>query len=272
MKTKHIIIVNWGDNMFVYVKKRCRKKTLLQKLFDNNNRDILELKRVELYNAAPFFVADFYGESDEAWLELAHITEKYGPIITEKAAIVPECVKDKLFFPEVLPLKMLCRTIAASDLSNVVDLRKCRTAVFDKGAFLKDEIEMLLNVFSQLIVVTDNLEKYEAIANSIFSKSGGVFMISDTPMSAYGCDLVISERYDYCKDLNCKICITSFSDIENSNIVKPQEFEMPKEYDKLWDKQTDKIMFASALYELCSYKCAIIPKYNDINKIYSLNS
>lgn len=129
------------------------------------------------------------------------------------------------------------------------------TTVDLKGSHA-EKVEKLIKFASNITVVTEETEVYKRLSKKL--------------MADYGISLVIRNRNDeigstdsFFIDYEGETVPLSFSGtvfskkkkhLLNGKALSPGGFTMPDEYEKLWQKNTDKLHFASALFELCDVK------------------
>ena len=129
-----------------------------------------------------------------------------------------------------------------------------------------DIFKSFLKLASLITVIKNEERKYTELSDRLFE--------------AYGISLMIRKDYyetkkensfflDYKGD-NIPLSYkgTAFSKekkfLLNGKTLTPGGFDLPHEYESLWQKNTDKLQFASALYELCRVKELGSIRFNEL--------
>lgn len=172
-------------------------------------------------------------------------------------------LKNSMILPDDLPKEN--RILASRRLfSNAPEFLKISSAdvfssslcVYDKYGIGCDKLEKFIPFASRIHVVCPEKEKYLSIADEL--------------LFSYGISVTISEKWnaeaDFCSltvtpdpmiiplGYKGKVLSTQKRILPHCEFVCGEGIDLPYKYEKLRPPGTDKILFASALYEKCSVK------------------
>lgn len=250
--------------MFTVVDLKTEKKTKFQRFFQYFRKAEVELKEIPLPFGKSFYLCEAkHHRGKIPWKEIEENTQN-------KNFILPFELKGiatlKEFEPKVLPKLMLFNS--ALDYIEKLNLPPSEmrfTLVDDEGIF-REKLENVLKLASIITVVTKNEEKYNALSVRLFETYGISLMIrSDYNEAKYENSFL----FDYKGDrIPLSYKGTAFSKekkhLLNGKTLAPGGFDLPSEYEKLWRKNTDKMQFASALFELSNVSDLQNLRFNEL--------
>ena len=250
--------------MFTVVDLKTEKKTKFQRFFQYFRKAEVELKEIPLPFGKSFYLCEAkHHRGKIPWKEIEENTQN-------KNFILPFELKGiatlKEFEPKVLPKLMLFNS--ALDYIEKLNLPPSEmrfTLVDDEGIF-REKLEDVLKLASIITVVTKNEEKYNALSVRLFETYGISLMIrSDYNEAKYENSFL----FDYKGDrIPLSYKGTAFSKekkhLLNGKTLTPGGFDLPSEYEKLWRKNTDKMQFASALFELSNVSDLQNLRFNEL--------
>ncbi len=250
--------------MFTLVDLKTDKKTKTQRFFQYFRKAEVKIKEVPVTSGKSFFISEAEIHRGKIpWNEIEESSQN-------EIFILPFELKEdapvKEFEPQILPQMMLFN----SALDYIEKLNppptKTRFTLVDHKGIFTESLTPVLKLASLITVITKEEQKYTALSDRLFE--------------AYGISLMIRSDYhetkrensflfDY-KGENIPLSYrgTAFSKekkyLLNGKTLTPGGFELPSEYEKLWQKNTDKLQFAAALYELCQVKELQNLRFNEL--------
>ena len=178
--------------------------------------------------------------------------------VTEKAQI-------KVFVPKQLPQIMLFNSAVEYIKEKSLPPTKTQITIIDREGIYVDKFKEIIKLASHLTVITTD-KRYRNL--------------SDELLSAFGLSLIIrKEFYDdkaenqFLFDYNAESIPLSYKGtafsrekkhLLNGKTLTPGGFDLPSEYEKLWRKNTDKMQFASALFELSNVSDLQNLRFNEL--------
>ena len=250
--------------MFTVVDLKTEKKTKFQRFFQYFRKAEVELKEIPLPFGKSFYLCEAkHHRGKIPWKEIEENTQN-------KNFILPFELKGiatlKEFEPKVLPKLMLFN----SALDYIEKLNQppseMRFTLVDDDGIFREKLENVLKLASIITVVTKNEEKYNALSVRLFETYGISLMIrSDYNEAKYENSFL----FDYKGDrIPLSYKGTAFSKekkhLLNGKTLTPGGFDLPSEYEKLWRKNTDKMQFASALFELSNVSDLQNLRFNEL--------
>ena len=250
--------------MFTVVDLKKEKITKTKSFFQYFRKAHQEVKEVPLPSGKSFFICEAaYHRGKIPWRQIEEGAHS-------KSFILPFELKDnapfKEFQPGLLPKMMLFN----SALDYIGRLNspptKTRVTIVDHDGIFTESLAPVLKLASLITVITKEEKKYTELSDRLFE--------------AYGISLMIRSDYHETKKENSFLFDFSGDDIPlsykgtafsmekkqllNGKTLTPGGFHMPEEYERLWMKNTDKLQFASALYELCDIKELGSLRFNEL--------
>ena len=139
-----------------------------------------------------------------------------------------------VFFKDTKPVKRLC--------------------ICDPEGFGADLAEKLLPYASALHIISSRKELWQKTAQELFNKYGAAVTVSQLwNENAEISDSVISSRLDYVPlSFRGDIFTCDTSGTHPSTVCRAQGIELPFRFERLRPTCTDKLLFATCLYEKCS--------------------
>ena len=250
--------------MFTVIDLKNGEKSKLKRMFQYFRKADLNITERSVPYGESFFVCEAkHHRGKIPWKEIEENTQN-------KNFILPFELKGiatlKEFEPKLLPKLMLFN----SALDYIEKLNRPPsemrfTFVDDEGIF-REKLEDVLKLASIITVVTKKEEKYNALSVRLFETYGISLMIrSDYNEAKYENSFL----FDYKGDrIPLSYKGTAFSKekkhLLNGKTLTPGGFDLPSEYEKLWRKNTDKMQFASALFELSNVSDLQNLRFNEL--------
>lgn len=253
-----------GIILFTVVDLKPCKKTKLQQFLEHFRKAEINIKEVSVPSGESFYVCETqYHRGKIPWREIAESSQ------TENF-ILPFHLKEnspvKEYEPQALPQIMLFNSAVEHIKALDIPPSKTRLTIVDENGLYVDIFKSVLKLASLITVITNEERKYTELSDRLFE--------------AYGISLMIRKDYyetkkensfflDYWGD-NIPLSYkgTAFSKekkfLLNGKTLTPGGFDLPHEYESLWQKNSDKLQFASALYELCRVKKLGCIRFNEL--------
>lgn len=250
--------------MFTVVDLKTEKKTKFQRFFQYFRKAEVELKEIPLPFGKSFYLCEAkHHRGKIPWSEIEENTQNKNFILPFE---LKEIAPLKEFEPKLLPKLMLFNS--ALDYMEKLDQppSEMRFTLVDDEGILREKIEAVLKLASIITVVTRKEEKYNALSEKLFKDYGISLMIrSDYNEAKYENSFL----FDYKGDrIPLSYKGTAFSKekkhLLNGKTLTPGGFDLPSEYEKLWRKNTDKMQFASALFELSNVSDLQNLRFNEL--------
>ena len=240
--------------MFFVLEIKERENTYKAKLHDLFYGAEVTQQKITPEKALPFYIVSTYKYKGKLpWKEIEKICGKLFSKAVLPSGITPdENTKIKSYRPSVLPLRALFFG-AVRFLKSTK--QKHSITVFDENGILCSFLEMLAFA-SEITVVTNEKELYEEVSSKILYDYGisvAVFepsqkktplgsaviscQSSNIPLTYPGLLFTLEKRKTLCTNVFCS-----------------RKIILPEKYDRLVPENTDRLLFASALYELCGAK------------------
>ena len=250
--------------MFTVVDLKTDKKTKSQRFFEYFRKAEVNIKEIPVPSGESFFISEsHYHRGKVPWKEI----EEKSP---GENFILPFDLKEvspvREFEPKFLPELILFN----SALDYIKKLNppptKTRFILVDHDAVFTESLMPALKLASLITIITKDEKKYSELSDRLFE--------------AYGISLMIRKDYHETKrensflfdykgnDIPLSYKGTAFSkekkQLLNGKTLTPGGLELPSEYESLWTKNTDKLQFAAALYELCKVKELKNLRFNEL--------
>ena len=245
--------------MFCIVRITEEEKGFFSKLKYLFNRRLPQLEKINIKAGAPFYYLEIskkqIGNNNEILSKILGRCSQY--IIPCRDTVITDNSYIKKYIPTVFPSIMLINSAVNLLLNKSYDKSKYSIAITDKNAQFVKYIEEFINLASVITIYTDNGFSYNQLAEELYLKYGASLIIKSTESMDYNSDLTVSTGYD-----------ESIVERIDGKLIKltGEYFELPAEYEKLRPAQIDKILFSSALFELCGVKSLESMKYNSFFK------
>lgn len=150
----------------------------------------------------------------------------------------------------------LCTNMALKIVSEMESPEKLRIGIYDTKAISADILPMLLKHCSNVIVVTDNEERYYEVTEQAMDELGATAVITKNINEIENCDLIIAPQVITEKlPLKREAVVLT---IDSPKVEVPAlvyhkyYFKMPNGFDRIKPIELDEEYFCSALYSLCS--------------------
>lgn len=236
-----------------------------KRIFEKFRKHEIELKRYDVKGCAPFFVAKCHRNYTD-FNELKQIVSRYGVALFSKEEHLSGELVYLQFTPEVLPLKMLVKTVGEYFSFNKVMCNKTITIV-DPKARACNELKLVAQKVRYVRVITSRFDRYRFIADEIFESYGISIDLCEKISTSYGSDIIVTLDDTPFADFDYGTVICFKKHTNNKNVVMLDQSDLC--YDK-FDCNAygiDKFTFISALYETCGYHLPQIPVFNDKDKL-----
>lgn len=243
--------------MFVVIDMSDERK----RIFEKRRKHNITLIRHDVKGCAPFFVAKCHRKYTDI-NELRALVECYGVALFPDEGIIPEEMKHLSFEPEVLPLKMLVKTVG-NCLSQKNDGYDLTLSIVDPGAKCCDVIREVVNKVRYVRVITSRCDRYEMCVSQIFVSQGIKIDVTSDYSCLNGSDIVICVDDSLAKNADCKkiICFNK----SDGNPLSTALFETKAAYSKFDSRQygISPFRFLCALYETCGYPLKQPPLFDN---------
>ena len=162
--------------------------------------------------------------------------------------------KIRRFEAEKLPLKVLFNSLVK--YFSTQNIRFGHLTVFDKNAVLSDGIERLVPFCGNISIISEKGGEYEEIRNHILFRYGLSVVVKEKFSDEIGLsDGIITEKADLIPLSFQGAVYTLYNrTMMGPDVISPEEIILPQKYEKLVPVGADRILFASALYELCGVR------------------
>ncbi len=253
-----------GAILFTVVDLKNEKKTKTQRFFNYFKKANVKIKETEVPFGKSFFISEAEIHRGKIpWKEIKESSESENFILPFE---LKENAPIKEFEPKILPQRMLFNS--ALDYIEKLNLppTKTRFTLVDPKGVLIESLTPVLKLASLITVITKKEQEYTELSDRLFE--------------AYGISLMIRSAYHETKRENSFLFDykgegiplsykgTAFSKekkhLLNGKTLTPGGFNLPPEYENLWRKNTDKLQFASALYELSGVKALGNIRFNEL--------
>lgn len=240
--------------MFTVVDLKTDKKTKAQRFFQYFKKAEVKINEIPVPFGKSFCISEAEIHRGKIpWKEIEESSQSENFILPFE---LKENAPVKEFEPQILPQIMLFNSaLDYMEKLNPPPTKTRFTLVDHKGIFT-ERLTPVLKLASLITVITKEEKKYTVLSDRLFE--------------AYGISLMIRSDYHETKRENSFLFDyegngiplsykgTAFSKdkkhLLNGKTLNPGGFDLPSEYEKLWQKNTDKLQFTSALYELCQVK------------------
>ena len=254
-----------GDFLFTVVSISEKKKSRREEFLDLFRKPRINREEVFTENGKGFLIC--YAEKHRGKIPWSQIKKSspYEHFILPFGCADHEDSGIKERKPELLPEIMLFNTATDYIRKNQTQ-KKTSMVIHDDKALLIDKAEKLLKSVSELTVISRKTVQYEGFAFEMMKKYGSSVIVRNEAFREIN-------KADYIFDFSGKEIPLTFSGVAFSKskkqtmggkILTGGGFTMPYCYEKLWDKNTDKLDFASALYELSGVKELTELKFNEL--------
>jgi hypothetical protein len=258
------IIGKWGISLFTVVDLKNEKTSKIHNFIQYFRKAEVNIKEIPLLSGKSYFISETkYHRGEIPWKDIEKNAQS-------ENFILPFDLKDKSplkeFEPKFLPELMLFNTALDYIKKMNPPPTKTRFTLVDHDGIFIENLAPVLKLASLITVITKEEKKYIELSDRLFE--------------AYGISLMIRRDYHETKrensflfdykgdDIPLSYKGTAFSKekklLLNGKTLMPGGFTMPSEYEKLWRKNTDKLQFASALYELCNVKELYNLRFNEL--------
>lgn len=175
-----------------------------------------------------------------------------------KKAVLPKNIKGKettkikpyesQMFLEKALLRMSCEILKEKRAQNL------SITLFDKKGILQKETEGLVPFSRSLCVVTDKAQNYEKAQQQLIMKYGLSLKVRHDGENAACLSDVLIAPYDF----PISFSETLFTLKKGRSLAKKiyvlKDISLPTFYNEILGENTDRLLFASALYEICDIK------------------
>lgn len=178
-------------------------------------------------------------------------------VLLTEGVTLPENSGITEFVPDILPRVLLMN----SAVKVLADTRHKSLIVYDERCIYGEYIKKLVNAFERIRVVTPVPERYDIVAKELMADYGFSVEVSDKP--SYKADVVISRECSVPLYYAGEVFTGERKLLMNARVYSGSEIDLPEEYEKVLPEGTDRLRFASALYEKCKVKSLGNMTYKD---------
>lgn len=148
----------------------------------------------------------------------------------------------------------LCTNMALYVLSRCVNPTRLKIGVYDPNACECDFLHSLMEYVSDVVVVTEEAEKYRAVVDEIMDEQGASAMVTKQTDELCNCNMIIAP-YAITEKLpisNEALVLTGEAPKEQTSglVYYKYYFKMPNGFDRIKPSELDEEYFCSALYTL----------------------
>ncbi len=231
-----------------------------KRIFEKYRKHEIILHRHDVKGCAPFFVAECHKKYTDL-NELKSIVERYGVALFPDKADIPQIMKPLSFEAEVLPLKMLVKTVG-DYLSKSKSHFDITVSIIDPGAKCCDVICEIASKVRFVRVITNRCDRYDICIRQIFNSLGIRIEVTDDISSANGSDAVICINDSQALRTDCKkvICFNKTCEEMNSTVLLETDARYEKFDSSIYGISPFRLL--CALYETCGYHLTKIPLFN----------
>lgn len=154
----------------------------------------------------------------------------------------------QLFAPRIFPTVLFINTACAFLQTHRPQFSNAVIGIFDPNAQLQTAVNRFVPYAKTIRIYCEDPSQYETVQAEVLSSVGLSIVVSNTPTALNGCDIVLSP---YLQTGDGKIgTLTVFRG--GKTVFAGEGITLPPEYEARCFTGTDKISFASALYECCN--------------------
>lgn len=234
--------------MFCAVDISESEKGILKAIKNMFNRQPPQMSQINIKSAAPFYYIRINrkqcGENNELLSEMLGRLSKY--IIPCGNTKITDNAYVRKYRPSVFPSIMLLNSAERLLQKKDYNRNGYSIGIIDKDARFSAYIDRFIQLASVVTVFSDNQYIYEKTAERIYDDYGASIIIRNTANAEWNSDFTVcTENGGFIvekREENTYVKITGNS------------FFFDSEYEKLMPEGTDKLLFSSALYELCGVK------------------
>lgn len=254
-----------GDILFTVVSISEKKKSKREVFFDLFRKPRINIEEVFTEKGKGFLVCHTEKHRGKIpWCDIKKTTPYENFILPFGCAPDSESgIKERK--PDLLPEIMLFNT-AADYIRDNQTQKKISAVIVDRRGILIERTEKLIRSISSVTVISTKTAEYEAFSLEMMKKYGASVTVRDEAFREI-------DKAEFIFDFKGNEIPLSFSGVAFSEckkqiiggkILTGGGFTMPYCYEKLWDKNTDKLDFASALCELSGVKELAELKFNEL--------
>lgn len=188
------------------------------------------------------------------WDEIAETAGPFRTRLLLPRGIAPEAAAPVgVFTPQKLPLLVLCKSALRTLEQLRPDPRTQSLCLFDPAGVLAERIETFAPLMSQIHVVTDAPQAYDAAAERLQKESGLLLCLSLNPpdLSAFTV-LLLEDEADVPVSFEGLVFTNRPCPRMNAVTFTPGEPVLPPAFAALCPPGIDPLQFASAAFELCA--------------------
>lgn len=233
--------------------------------FEKYRKHTIETRRCDVFGGAPFFVAKAHGVYfDKERLE--GIIKRCGAAIFKNEKIPDGFLKYR-FTPQVLPLRMLIKTVAVFFKNAPISCKNITVCVVDDFAYAADDVFALSQYVRFVRVVTKRPDVYFATQRKAYSSFGAVITVGTDKSLCAKSDCAIALCDDEFDPFAVKCGLVYKKKSACDNIFSPSTDSFSLPIFKEEQAKIDGFEFFSALFETCGYKIEKIPIFYDAKSI-----
>lgn len=237
--------------MFAVLKLLPREKGLRARIRERFEKSEPTVTQIPVKSGAPFFSVEMrIGRDGADWTALAAMLGRCAKrLLIEDGIVLPESGIVKRFVPERLPSILLFNSAVQLMENSGLPPVNCSCTLIDKTGIFCSALHKLIPLAASVRVVTDQIESYEAAAEQIFEAFGASVVICEEEPTALRDTFVLRP---FAASGAGTVTVTDKD--ERHSILHGEGIVLPQEYADLLPQNTDPLVFASALYELCGVR------------------
>lgn len=227
--------------MFCVLEINERKNTLKERLFGKYIKDEYNIKTVNVFKGAPFYIIEAEIGRGKAidWQKITFLAGKCANRILCDRSKLPESENLRAFQSDMLYKKAMINTFLHILNNSNFSVNNKTVNVFDSKGENDRFVYDIAKFASKLTVVTDNKKKYEDVCEKILEDTGLCVTVQSSPSE---CEIAVN-----CDTSEMKIK----TEYEIIKIGNGKNLNGDMQYAELLPTGIDEYDFYSALYELC---------------------
>lgn len=261
----------WGVFMFGVLKIEERKTGLINRIKYIFNKPQPLLEKVTVKNGAPFFAVTIFENTDGTidYNEIYRILGRCAKrLVISRDTDFTETRDVGLFRPSLLPYLLLFNSGVklSKKYTEEQQTNKLTLGIIDLDGILKERIIPLVQIFANIKIITDNPLNFEPVCDKILSEWGLPIIITDNENGVADCDFILSP-FIIPNSVFSNCCAIRNSENGALTRFSGEGVTLPPEYSQLIPENTDPLIFASALFELCGVNSLSDMSFDKMKKI-----
>ncbi|MEG2050982.1 MAG: hypothetical protein RR012_01640 [Oscillospiraceae bacterium] len=242
--------------MFAVLQINQSDKGILALMKNTFSKSKIEVKRVRISGAQPFFVISTTQKGKRInWSELEQILGRLsGKLILPNGLTPPvDSNVKQIDITDELPAKMLFNTAIEISKLSALPSQNQKITVVDKTGVYLDQIENLVKHAAVVRVITDKINHYEDVAQDILCDWGASISVSRDFRIALKSDIIISP-FEQITGTEALVLSTSACKVLTPKTALSNRVSLPKEFKEFLPAGIDEHDFACTLFDSCKLK------------------